>query len=322
MRVLITGASGFIGRATSQQALARGWQVRGTLLPSEPRHALVPSVEPAVMQLPAAGSDLIHAVEGMDAVIHLAARVHILREASPNPLHEFRRTNTEGTVLLALQAAESGVTRFVFMSTIGVNGKATADRAFSENDDPAPHNPYSASKFEAELALLEIGAKTGMEVVIVRAPLVYGPGNPGNFLSLQRIIATGLPLPFSSIRNARSFLYVENLADALACCSTHPAAAGKTYLVSDGEDLSTPDLIRHLAAGSRKPARLFPIPTGLLRYAGKICGKSSALEQLIGSLRVDSSKIRRELGWRPPVSMMQGLRTTAEWFQSTQSKRI
>lgn len=321
MRVLITGASGFVGRALSIKALAHGWQVQGTLLPDEPPHALISGVEPVVFELLGTDSALCHAVTGMDTVIHLAARVHILKETSSDPLHEFRKTNTEGTIRLAIQAAKAGVKRFVFMSTIGVNGNTSAGKAFTETDAPAPHNPYSISKLEAEIALREIGANSGMEVVIVRAPLVYGPGNPGNFLSLLRAIVSGIPLPLASVRNSKSFLYVDNLADALARCAIHPAAAGKTYLISDGAEVSTPELIRHLASALGKPVRLLPFPAALIRFVGKILGRSSTVEQLIGSLRVDSSKIRRELGWTPPFTMAQGLRNTAEWYQGTQDKR-
>ena len=315
MRVLITGASGFVGRALSIKALADGWHVQGTLLPDEPPHALVPGVEPVVFELPGTDSSLCHAVTGVDTVIHLAARVHILKETSSDPLHEFRKSNTEGTIRLALQAAKAGVKRFVFMSTVGVNGNTSADKVFTESDEPAPHNPYSVSKLEAEIALREVGANSGMEVVIVRAPLVYGPGNPGNFLSLLRYVSKGIPLPLSSVSNKRSLLYVGNLADALAICATHPAAAGKTYLVSDGEDVSTPELIRQIAAALGVPARLLPFPVSLMRLAGKLTGKSDAVNGLTGSLTVDSSKIRRELGWKPPFTMEEGLRETAEWFK-------
>ncbi|KAF0220654.1 MAG: NAD-dependent [Geobacteraceae bacterium] len=251
---------------------------------------------------------------GIDTVIHLAARVHVMKEVASNPLSEFRKTNTEGTLQLAKQAAAAGVKRFVFMSTIGVNGNTSGCRAYTEDDKPAPHNPYSVSKLEAEIGLREISEKTGMEVVIIRAPLVYGPGNPGNFLSLLCIIAKGIPLPLASINNRKSFLYAENLADALACCATNPAAAGQTYLVSDREDVSTPELIRRVASALGRPARLIPFPTDLMRLAGRMLGKSSAVERLVGSLQVDNSKIQKELGWKPPFTMQEGLQSTAEWF--------
>jgi nucleoside-diphosphate-sugar epimerase len=251
----------------------------------------------------------------MDIVIHLAARVHIMQDTATDPLQEFRKVNTFGTERLARQAAKANVKRFVFMSTIGVNGNSSGERAFTENSDPHPHNSYSVSKLEAETRLKEVSESTGMELVIVRAPLVYGPGNPGNFLSLFRTVAKGIPLPLGSVSNLKSFLYVENLADALTCCATHSNAAGRTYLVSDGEDVSTPDLIRRVASSLGKPSRLLPFPSGVMKLAGKILGKAQVVERLLGSLQVDSSKIRKELGWTPPFTMEQGLENTAKWFR-------
>ncbi|MBC8017858.1 MAG: NAD-dependent epimerase/dehydratase family protein, partial [Verrucomicrobia bacterium] len=218
-----------------------------------------------------------------------------------------------GTERLALQAAQAGVKRFIFMSTVGVNGNSSGEKSFTESDDPQPHNSYSVSKYEAELVLQRISQKTGIELVIMRAPLVYGPGNPGNFLSLLRLVSKGIPLPFASIKNRRSLIYVGNLVDALATCAVHPAAAGQTYLVSDGEDVSTPELIRRTAAALGVPARLFPLPVSLMRLAGKLTGKSGAVNRLVGSLTVDSTKIRQELGWIPPFTMEEGLAETARW---------
>ena len=256
-----------------------------------------------------------HALTGVDTVIHLAARVHVMLENAEDPLQEFRLVNTEGTARLAREAAKAGVKRFLFMSTIGVNGDNSGNTPYTESSLPHPHNHYSISKYEAEQVLHQISSETGMEVVILRAPLVYGPGNPGNFLSLLRIISKGIPLPLSSIKNKRSLIYVGNLVDALATCTTHPAAAGQTYLVSDGEDVSTPELIRRTASALDVPARLFPMPPSLMHLAGKLTGKSAAVNRLTGSLTVDSSKIRQELGWKPPFTMEEGLKETAEWFK-------
>jgi len=238
-----------------------------------------------------------------------------MRESSTDPLQEFRKVNLHGTERLALQAAKAGVGRFEFMSTIGINGDNSGAKSYAESDQPHPHNSYSVSKYEAELALKEISKQTGMEVVILRAPLVYGPGNPGNFLSLLRVISKGIPLPLASVTNKRSLIYVGNLVDALATCAVHPEAAGKTYLVSDGEDVSTPELIQRTAKELGEPARLFPFPISLMRLAGKLTGKSGAVNRLAGSLTVDSSKIRRELRWVPPFTMEEGLRETAGWFK-------
>lgn len=313
--IMVTGATGFIGRSLSLRASREGWQVKGTLLIGEDLSALPPGVEPVFIEPLGPGTPLAHTVKDVDTVIHLAARVHVMHETASDPLREFLTTNAEGTARLAQQAAAVGVKRFVFMSTIGVNGDSSGDRPYTEEDDPAPHNMYSISKREAEDRLAEIAIDTGMEVVVVRAPLVYGPGNPGNFLSLLRIVSKGSPLPLASICNLKSFLYVENLVDTLVCCATHPNAAGQTYLVSDGEDISTPELIRRVADALGKSARLFPFPPALMRLAGKLTGKSDTVDRLLGSLVIDSSKIRRELGWKPPYSMEQGLRETAEWFK-------
>ncbi len=313
-RLLITGATGFIGRSLSSRALHEGWQVRGTLLANRALSALASGVEPVLIELLGPDTPLAHVVKGIDVVIHLAARVHIMHDAAADPLTEFRITNTEGTARLARQAAASGVKRFIFMSTVGVNGDSSGSKAFTEEDEPAPHNPYSISKLEAEERLGDIAAETGMETVIIRAPLVYGPGNPGNFLSLLRIVSKGIPLPFAAVHNRKSFVYVENLVDALIMCASHPAAAGRIYLVSDGVDISTPELIRRAAATLNVTARLFPFPVSLLKMAGRLTGKETAVRQLMGSLAVNSSKIRRELGWTPPFTTQEGLQATGEWY--------
>lgn len=317
---LVTGATGFVGRFLCEQLLAEGHTVRGTLLPPEKPSALVAGVEATLVQPLGPDTDWSAALEGVDTIIHLAARVHIMRETASDPLSEFRKVNLQGTEQLARQAAQANVKRFVFMSTIGVNGVNSGEKPYTEGDVPHPHNPYSASKHEAELALRQISIETGMEVVIIRAPLVYGPGSPGNFLSLLRIVSKSIPLPLASITNQRSLLYVGNLVDALAACATHPVAAGKTYLVSDGTDVSTPELIRQTAAALAVPARLLPFPVSLMRLAGKLTGKNGAVNRLTGSLTVDSSKIRRELGWVPPFTMEEGLKETAEWFKDNFSQ--
>lgn len=315
--VLITGATGFVGKPLSRRMADEGWGVRATLLPGEDVSSLPKGCEPVVIEPLGPATPLTHALMGVDTVIHLAARVHVMRETAADPLREFRLVNSEGTANLARQAAEAGVKRFVFMSTIGVNGDNSGASAYTEHDTPAPHNPYSTSKLEAETALREIASAAAMEVVCVRAPLVYGPGNPGNFLALLRIVARGLPLPFALIRNRRSFLYVENLVEALALCTVHPAAAGKTYLLSDGTDLSTPELIARLAASMGKRERLVPVPAAVLMFAGRVTGKRASVNRLLGSLAVDSSAIRRELGWVPPVTVEAGLQKTVEWFMKS-----
>lgn len=313
--ILITGASGFVGRALCAKMLAAGWQVYGTLLPSESTAALVLGVDPVVIEPLGPETHLRHVLIGIDIVVHLAARVHVIRETSSEPIYDFRRTNTLGTTNLAREAAEHGVKRLVFMSTIGVNGDNSFNKPYTEVDTPHPHNPYSVSKYEAELALKEISKKTGMDIVIIRAPIIYGPRNPGNFLSLLEVVNKEVPLPLASVNNSRSLIYVGNLVSALAICATHPFAAGQTYLVSDCEDVSTPELISRVAIALGVPARLFPFPVCLMHAVGRLTGKYAAVNRLTGSLTVDSSKIRQDLGWLPPFTMEEGLRDTALWFK-------
>lgn len=254
---------------------------------------------------------------GMDVVIHLAARVHVMNERADDPLTEFRQVNVFGTERLARSAVASGVRRLVYVSSIKVNGEQTAENeTFSESDVPHPQDPYGISKWEAERILSQIAEETGLEVVIVRPPLVYGPEVKGNFAQMLRVLDKGIPLPLASVRNLRSLVYVENLADALIACASHPAAAGQTYLVSDGEDISTSGLLNFLAESIGRPARLFPCPPGLLQVLANWVGKGAQAERLLGSLQVDSAKIRRDLNWVPPYTLQQGLQATAEWYRN------
>jgi nucleoside-diphosphate-sugar epimerase len=253
------------------------------------------------------------ALRDVDVVIHLAARVHVMHDDTPNPLAEFLRVNVYGTEHLARSAALAGVRRLVYVSSIKVNGEATnGGEQFTETDTPSPQDPYGISKWEAEQALRRVATETGLEIVIVRPPLVYGAGVKGNFAQMLKILAKGIPLPLASALNQRSFIYVENLVDALIVCATHPAAANQTFLVSDGEDVSTPDILRKLGDAMEHPARVFPCPPALLKFAGRLTGKSDQIERLMGSLRIDSGKIRRELGWQPPYTLQDGLRKTIE----------
>jgi nucleoside-diphosphate-sugar epimerase len=253
----------------------------------------------------------------IDTVIHLAARVHVINDTVVDPLAEFRRVNTAGSEHLARCAAANGVKRLVYVSSIKVNGEVTHDEhRFTESDAPVPQDPYGISKWEAEQALHRVADETGLEVVIVRPPLVYGPGVKGNFAQMLNVVAKSIPLPLASIRNSRSLIYVKNLVDALIACATHPAAAGQTYLVCDGENISTPDLLRQLAAGMGVPSRLFFCPPTLLQLVGKLTGKSKQLERLLGSLQVDGDKLRTDLNWTPPYTLQQGLQATAEWYRN------
>lgn len=311
--VLVTGANGFIGRALCGELAARRYAVRGVVRDSSSCDGgCCEVVKVASIDATTKWAD---AVRGVDAVIHLAARVHVMSDTVADPLAEFRRINAAGTEHLARCAAASGVKRLVYVSSIKVNGEETRDgQKFSETDLPAPQDPYAVSKLEAEQALHRVAGETSMEVVIVRPPLVYGPGVKGNFVQMLDVVAQRVPMPFASVHNRRSLVYVGNLADALIACATHPAATGQTYLVCDGEDVSTPDLLRHLAAAMSVHSRLFPCPLALLKLAGRLAGKAEQVERLLNSLRVDSGKIHRELNWSPPYTLEQGLRTTAEWY--------
>jgi nucleoside-diphosphate-sugar epimerase len=247
------------------------------------------------------------ALQDVDVVIHLAARVHVMRDDAVDPLTEFRCVNTAGTEHLARSAAASGVKRLVYVSSIKVNGEETSyGRIYSEQDAPAPQDPYAISKWEAEQALQRVARKTGLQTVIVRPPLVYGTGVKENCAQMMRMISRGIPLPLASVSNQRDLLYVGNLVDALIVCAAHPAAAGQTYVLSDGESISTPELLRQLAYAMGAPARVFSFPPSLLKVAGRMIGKSAQIERLLGSLQIDSSKIRRELNWQPRYTLEQG----------------
>lgn len=256
-----------------------------------------------------ASTDWQEALVDVDCVVHLAARVHEMRDHCHDPLMEFRRVNTEGTLNLARQAAKAGVRRLVYLSSIKVNGEATHHgRPFTPDDLAAPQDPYGISKHEAEVGLREITRTTEMQVVIIRPTLVYGKDAKGNFKSLMSIVARGVPLPLASIHNLRSFVGIDNLVDFIITCLDHPAAANETFMVSDGEDLSTPDLIRRMARAMNRSARLFSVPPGLLAITAALLGKSDLVRRLCGSLQVDISKSHDLLGWKPRVSVDEGLR--------------
>jgi len=315
MKLLVTGVSGFVGQALATESIRRGLQVSGALrssieLPSGVGVCRIGAID--------GETDWFSALHDVEIVIHLAARVHVMRENTENPLEAFRKVNVAGTEHLARSAAASGVKRLVFVSSIKVNGEETIDgRRYTELDVPSPKDPYGVSKCEAEQALHRIALETGLQVVIVRPPLVYGAGVKGNFAQMLRVLAKGIPLPLASVSNLRSIVYLGNFVDALVICATHPAAAGQTYLVSDGEDVSTPELLRQLGAAMGHPARLLPCPPALLKMAGRVLGRSEQIDRLLGSLQVDSSKIRSELGWQPPFTLQQGLQATAEWYRDS-----
>ncbi|MBX4930387.1 UDP-glucose 4-epimerase family protein [Rhizobium bangladeshense] len=305
MRYLVTGAAGFVGRPLVKRMHAE----RNCDLVASTRSqtsAFPPDVEHFPIEI-TDGTDWVAALEGVDVIIHLAARVHIMNDRAADPLAEFRRTNTAATLNLAEQAARAGVKRFVFVSTIKVNGEKN-DRPFRHDDTPKPIDPYGISKLECEIGLREIAARTGMEVVIIRPPLVYGPGARGNFALLVNLVRKKLPLPFASLKNRRTLVAVQNLVDLILACATHPAAAGETFLAGDGEDLSTPELIRGIAAGLGVKPILLPFPPALLHMAAKAVGKDAVYQRLCGSLQVDTSRARDILGWSPVVAPREGLK--------------
>lgn len=315
-RIVVTGASGFVGRALCAELSRRGHPVRGALRQNAIAPALLKGVGSVAVGTINAATDWRAALAGCDAVVHLAARVHVMDDRASDPLAGFREVNAEGTLNLARQAAQAGVRRFVFVSSIKVNGEGRA-AAYLETDAPAPQGPYAISKWEAERGLERIAQETGLEVVILRPPLVYGPGVKANFLRLMLAVQSGWPLPLGAIRNRRSLLYLGNLVDAIRLCVEHPAAAGQTFLLDDGEAISTPDLIHMLARVMGRPGRLLTVPVGVLELAGMLLGKRAAVGRLAGSLYVDSSFIRSRLEWAPPYSMEAGVAATVAAFLST-----
>lgn len=317
--VLVTGATGFVGGLVVAALRARGLTARAAL--RRPGTLADPGVETRLVGEVGPDTDWDGALQGVDGVVHLAARVHVLRERAADPLAEFRRVNAAGTAQLAARAAAAGVRRLVFVSTIKVNGEATGERPFGEDDPPAPEDAYGVSKWEAEQALWRVAREAGLEAVVIRPPLVYGPGVGGNLRRLLRVLDAGWPLPFGAVANRRSLIGVWNLADLVVTALEHPGAAGETFLAADGEDLSTPELLRRLAAALGRPARLLPVPVRVLRLLGRLVGRRAEVERLCGSLRVDAGKARERLAWTPPVPVDEGLARTARWYREREGGR-
>ncbi len=304
-RVLVTGSTGLVGNALVPALLATGTPVRATARrkPSA-QWAAHPACEFMAQDVCDAPGAL---VAGVESVVHLAARVHVMRERAADPLAENRRINTDATLHLARAAIAAGVKHFVYVSTIKVNGEETGAQPFSETDPPHPQDAYAISKHEAELGLAALVTGSAMQLTILRPPLVYGRGVKGNFASLVRAVQIGIPLPLGAVANRRSLVFAGNLAHAIVAVLARPAPGARTFLISDGEDLSTPELIRAIAVAVGRPPRLLAVPPVLLRLAGRILDRSAAVERLLGSLAVDSSKIRRELDWKPPHTLCEGL---------------
>lgn len=309
MRVLITGANGFIGRNLCVFLKRKGYSIRAAVR----NNVRDPIVDEYIL----AGdmnesTDWQEALAGVDIVIHLAAHVHIMHDSVVDPVEAFHKVNVLGTERLAKMAANAGVRRFIFISSIGVNGEFTGKEPFVENSTPNPVGAYAVSKWEAEQVLHKISKETGMEVVILRAPLVYGLNAPGNFKRLIHLIKAGIPLPLGNINSLRSFLYVGNLVDAIVACIENPAARNNTFLISDGDDITVPDLIKMIACAMGRKTVLFSLHPGILKTLCRLAGKSEELEKLTGTLFVDSSKIRNLLGWKPPWTLGEGIRETVK----------
>lgn len=306
MRTLITGANGFVGLRLCDEVRRLGWQVRGAVRsPCQ----LGQGVEPVTVGSIGSDTDWTQALRQIDVVIHLAARVHVMHSVSLDPLADFLKVNLHGTENLAKQAARAGVKRLVYVSSIKVNGEVTQQGAkFSEEGQASPQDPYGVSKWQAEQALSRIAQNSGLEIVIIRPPLVYGPGVKANFAALMRAVQGGWPLALGSVQNRRSLVALDNLVDFIATCMAHPKAANQTFLVSDGNDLSTTELVRGLARAANVSARLMPVPVWALRAGATLLGMEGEVQRLCGNLQVDISKARSVLGWHPPVTVDEALR--------------
>ncbi|WP_028634731.1 UDP-glucose 4-epimerase family protein [Pseudomonas parafulva] len=314
LTTLVTGASGFIGGALCVSLDARGaFAIRAAVRVA--CTALPPGVEPVSISNLTTSTGWAAALTGVDVVVHAAARVHVMQETATDSLAEFRRVNVEGTLNLARQAAAAGVRRFIFISSIKVNGETSQPgRPLRADDKPAPQDAYGVSKHEAEQGLHALAASTGMEVVVIRPVLVYGPGVKANFLSMMRWVHRGVPLPLGAVHNRRSLVSLANLVDLITTCIDHPAAAGQTFLASDGDDVSLSQLLRALGQAMGRPARLLPVPAALLKTAASLLGRRDLAQRLLGSLQVDITKNRELLGWHPPYTLQQGLTLAARPF--------
>ncbi len=337
MNIIVTGATGFVGKEIVSVLLNAGHQVKAlvrkksSLLPVEVKQVLVEDLSifstinssPPTLDIMierGGGGGFLHdfkkELNSVDVLVHTAARAHVMNDNTSDPIKEFRKINRDATLGLARFAVESGIKRFVFISSIGVHGNNNV-KPFTEESEPAPHDLYAISKLEAEIGLLALAEKTGMEVTIIRPPLVYGANAPGNFGSLVRWMNKSIPLPFGAVHNQRSLVALDNLVDFIALCAdreTSPKAANQIFLISDGEDVSTTQLLRKVARALNKKSWLIPVPVSFMRLAAKLVGKGDVANRLFGSLQVDSSKARTLLGWKPVITMDEQLKKTADSY--------
>ncbi len=312
MKVLVTGASGFVGSELCRHLMEQGVTTTGVVRhsPTNP----VPGVDYQVVSDLRKSKFWKEILVGVDVVVHCAARAHVIRDSENDPLAVYREINVEGTRCLVEQAVSYGIKRFIYISSVKVNGEGTSDHPFKADDIPAPEDSYGLSKWEAEQVLQKIACNSKLEIVIIRPPLVYGPAVRANFLKLMRLVNSGLPLPLGAIHNSRSFVALDNLVDLILTCLHHPAAINQTFLVSDGDDMSTPELLRRMAKAFGKSSRLIPIPALLLRTVALILGKSEYSQRLCGSLQVDIFKAKQLLGWTPKISVDTALLKTTKHF--------
>lgn len=327
-KILVTGANGFVGREVLRMLLSSGHSVRACVRSKASKQQLQEAftnnkhLDTVITGNIGPETNWEKALEDINCVVHLAARVHILNETAPDPLAEFRKVNVEGTRKIAEYSAKMGVSRFVYLSSISVNGKQnfgkTADsQKLTENDPPNPQTPYGISKFESENLLNDLCQKSNMKVVILRPPLVYGPEVGANFLRLLKLVKSGIPLPLASVRNKRSYLYVKNLADVILHIVNKSDISSDTYLIDDNFSISTGDVIRSIGKQINKPARLLPFPTKLLILLAKVTGKSALIDRLLSASIIDSRKISEKLEWSPPYTFQEGIEATTKWFSSS-----
>lgn len=307
--ILVTGANGFVGQALCSDMLDRGIKflpVMRTKSSTAHQAGIVKDIHPS--------TSWRAELENVDTVVHLAGRVHMVHDTSPNPLRDYRLTNVDATLNLAAQAAEIGVRRFIYLSSIKVNGESTTVQPFTEASLPSPVDAYGISKYEAEQALQKLSRETGLDVVIIRPPLVYGPGVKANFLQLMRWVSRGIPLPLASVDNRRSMIFVGNLVDFILRSIIHDGAAGRTFLVSDDHDVSIAELARNLSSAMGRRPMLFSLPPAVLRLAADLCGKGAVAERLLNSLQADVRYAKRMLEWAPPYPFETGIEKTVKHF--------